>query len=176
MNDYQKKLVEENILLINSYLNKKRLDYDEWEDILYIALCKAAINYDPNSGYKFSTFAYRYFKGEIHTTLQSKNYAKRAVDIVSLDELATSDDESSLYNIIEGSLSDPEQECIVKDMLHVLYSVCRREKDKRIIYLYLNGYSMVEIAKEMHVSKQCIYTIICKVRHMFRLKYHIFDH
>ena len=58
LNDEQRKLVADNHKLIYFYAHKHNVDVDEYYDLLALALCQAAYNYDKTKG-AFSTIAIR---------------------------------------------------------------------------------------------------------------------
>ena len=72
LNKTQQKLVEDNHNLIWSFMNKNKLSLnavEDWYGTCAIAMCKAAMTYDPDRKVKFSTVAYVYMNNEMKNTL-----------------------------------------------------------------------------------------------------------
>lgn len=63
--DEQRKLVEENHNLIYSFLYSNQFSLEEHYDVAAIGLCNAAINFNPNKGYSFTTYAYKVMMSKI---------------------------------------------------------------------------------------------------------------
>lgn len=124
MTDEQKRLVEDNTRLVNFALQKFCPDpqilggeEDAWQ-IGCIGLCKAAINYDPCRGGKFSTLAVRCIRNELWQALRRamgpKRYPEKAP--ASLDRLV-GDDNIPLHQVIPDPDADTERQAET-DRLH----------------------------------------------------------
>ena len=75
LNQIQQKLVEDNHNLIYSFMNKNKLSTDaveDWYGTCAIAMCKAAMTYDPNRNVKFNTVAYVYMNNAMKTALEKQ--------------------------------------------------------------------------------------------------------
>ena len=79
LNDDQRKLVEENLTIIDQVIKKKirtseeicGLEYDDLYQIGAMGLCKAAVHYIEMPGAKFETYAYQVVKNTILDHLRS---------------------------------------------------------------------------------------------------------
>lgn len=159
----QQKFVEDNHNLIYSFLNSKNLDALEYYDLLAIALCRAAMFFDFNSGAKFSTYVYSIFELEVKREFAYNNRLKRKTDkpVVSLDyEYETEDGMVKFLDSIPDDfvVEDYVEEALLKkDMTNIIKSL----KDYEYDYLmeFLSGKSLVQIAKEHNCSKQNIHQI-----------------
>ncbi len=59
LTEEQRQLVTQWHGLIVSFAIENRIDYDEWYDVLAIALCNAAKVYDSSKGYSFMSLAFQ---------------------------------------------------------------------------------------------------------------------
>ena len=76
MTEEQKLLVENNHNLIYFMIHKMNESVEEYYDLAAIALCKAAINYQPDNG-SFANFACRCIRNEILLDHRARMMPKR---------------------------------------------------------------------------------------------------
>lgn len=109
----QRKIAEENHNLIYSFARSRKLDIEEFYDLLAIGLCKAAYYYNPDKG-RFSTIAYIRMQHELSNYFKELNMSKRIPDekIVHYDIFRTvgkngeySDDDVWSNKIIDSVFS-----------------------------------------------------------------------
>jgi DNA-directed RNA polymerase specialized sigma subunit len=79
LNAEQKQLVADNHNLIYGYAHKKKLDLDEYYDILALGLCRAALSFDSNKS-SFQTYAYMIMGSEVNAHRRFKVQSKRTLD------------------------------------------------------------------------------------------------
>ena len=108
MTDKQKELAESCINLVYE-IAKKYMEFDSHEDILqegFYVLCLAAERFDPEKGYKFSTYAYSTVSNYIKNHLNRKILKEKNRNIASLE-----------YEVFENvKLIDTIGVCDVEDM------------------------------------------------------------
>lgn len=152
MNDAQRQLVEDNHNLIYSYLHTKRLNTEEWYDLLAIGLCKAAIDYDPALS-AFSTFAYTVMRNitwkefrDGRSVKRTANHTATSLDIVVLDESHT-----TILDLTADTINI-EEEIVAK--LTVTKALSRvSERDAKCIKLITSGYRQQDIGDILGISQ-----------------------
>lgn len=168
MTDDQKKLVEDNHLLIYKVINDMKLSTECNYGLAAIGLCKAAINYNPEKC-SFSTFAYKCIKNEIMCDYRSRNKPKRALNenLISYDVPILSQDggeKISLLDQIESDVSvEDEAICAVlyNKMLEQL-----EERDRKILLLFQKGLKQADIAKIIGISQANVSKTKRKIKNM----------
>lgn len=81
----QQKWVENNLGLIYSYMIANNLDRDVYEDILYLAICKAALSYDPQKG-TVGAYCYKVFDNTVYKKYRYDTEAMRNQVPIYLDQ------------------------------------------------------------------------------------------
>lgn len=162
LTDEQRKMVEENYGLIKAYFKRhSQLVYEEWYDVLCIALCKAAMSYKPEIG-AFSTYAFKYFHTEILCNFQVVRAQKRQTEKHLVyyegrndyedDDEAESYREQILFRLAEKH--SVENEAISRCMLDEYYRAKDTTgNDRKIFELYKQGYTQAEIAEKLGCTK-----------------------
>lgn len=158
MNDEQRKLVEDNHNLIYAFLHKYNLSIDEYYDVAAIGLCKAAITFDAEKGYLFSTYAYVVIKNELKIVFR-RNTSERAIPLDKLTyyQSVISDGdgkETELLNIIPNN-TDIEADVIANETIKQVRSRLK-ERDKIVFDLLALGCKQKEISKTVGYSQSYI--------------------
>lgn len=159
MTEKAKALVENNHNLIYYYLNKRKMDIDEWYDILAIALCNAAISFDDSIS-NFSTYAMKCLNRAVCTELRVREYAKRKLnkEARSYDEKLTNDfhnkKDETVQSILPSHLNT-EEEAITNITFLKCYNNLNG-RDKKIISLLIEGYNMKEIGKILNITNEAV--------------------
>ena len=149
MTEEQKKLAEDNINLVYSFIYKNNIPRDDIDEY-FVYYCEAIILYDPNIS-AISTFIWLYLKNKY------LRYRKQQIESVLLDEETTID-----YFNKADSFSMEESFSFKEELKEFLDTI--REKKKKIIFLlYLNGYNYAEIGKMMNHSRQNIQIIVSSI-------------
>ncbi len=154
-------LILKNDRLVYYVLGKLGL-YDKrdiYYDIGLFGLVKAANEFDPSKGYKFSTYAYFNIKTEILHHIKSEKCNKRRANYntVSLDEPIGSDSEGKEIKVIDTIKSDVdiEEELIAKEQKEMLYKAISKLKEKeRLILRYYYGLNGCEELKQNDICKK----------------------
>lgn len=158
LTEEQRKLAEENHNLIYKYMGNNDLDFSEWYDLLAIALCRAAYNYDYKSS-QFSTFAFNSFKMAYLTEIRNQNTRLKRTNgsVLSLNTEYNDDDDCSGYclqDIIADDLNLEESTCN-KFYIDNIFSVLNK-KEIYIISELSNNKTLAEIGRDLGLSKERI--------------------
>ena len=151
MTDYQNELVMEHLDLVNwvirtriSVPNRPLLTYDDFYAIGCEAICRAALNYQADSG-EFAPFACRYIYNAIIDHCRAMNYRlQRSVD-------AGSEEGEVFFDLLAHTTVDFEAE-VTDDSAMAALRACKEKyqgvarKGVEAIELKLQGYESVEIA------------------------------
>ena len=106
LNYEQQQLAEQNHNLIYSFAKSRKLDLEEYYDVLAIGLCKAALVYDENKA-TFSTLAYKCMNNEYNKIIRGQTVQRKIPDnlISSLDAVISVSEEdgseTTLYDYIK---------------------------------------------------------------------------
>ena len=135
---------------------KRRLSSAEWDDYMenaYFALIKAARNYKPHKGTKFSTYASMNVRTATVSRIRHENTYQYLFDKLtrSLDEPISKTENMFLKDIVAG----------YKDITFEVYQESERimrylqklsEKEKQVLYLRQRGKSYMEIRNKLGYS------------------------
>lgn len=163
LNDQQRKLVQENELLIYSFLRKNHLDVSEFYGCAAEGLCKAAYTYDPEKGFTFSTFAYVVMRNYFLLEMRQESRWRR-FRFVSLDA-PVHENHNGDQLFIEPSEEGFED--LVEDKMvlrKALASVSFTDKETSVLIAYLKGVAQKEICKTVGLSQPQISRIVKKCR------------
>lgn len=164
-------MILDNMGIVRAIANSYRYDNEELMSIGTIGLIKAVDNFDPELGFKFSTYAYSYVQGYI------KTYFKSVESNISLfEEVHSYDDNSTLlidtisgdhdveYDIIQDDLFKNRKQ-LINDILDIL-----PELDKNVFRLYMKCIDPKSIQKKYKLSSSKYYQIITKVERFVKHK------
>ena len=165
MNDEQRKLVEDNHNLIYAMLHKYNLSIDEYYDVAAIGLCKAAIMFDAEKRYLFSTYACVVMENELKLVFRHNTNGKSIpLDKLTYYQSVISDSdgkEIERLSFIPDNV-DVESEVMTNEVAKRVYSTLS-EQDRRIIHMFELGYKQKEIAKNVGCSQPHISRIKTKI-------------
>ena len=159
MTQEQKDFTEANHNLIYSFMNLHNLNSEEYYDVLAISLCNAAITFDKDKGFTFSTYAFKCMQNEIFKEGRTKLLKRRIPEglIYSLDAKYSSS-EAETYSLSDKipTQKDSIEELINKiDLQEALKKLNPMEYN--VIYnIFFNNLSEMELAKKLSISKQRI--------------------
>lgn len=166
MNEYQTLLIEKLLckspnLIPNVVRSMNAKPYDDYVDIAYFGLCKAAINYKPEHKVKFSTYAVTVMKNEIKKEFESNNtYNLNNVSYESLTEDLA--DDFILLNYCEF-----EDEKVLEILVEGIQDRVGDEKFT-ILQMLIEGYTQTEIADACGCSPQRISLIHREIKNIFK--------
>lgn len=167
MTEAQTRLVQDNLKLVFDVLNRKYpwLAYDE--DVISVGnlgLCKAAMTFDPEKGFAFSTFAWRVILNEIRMYLRKdlkikehEHSSKFSRDDVQEGE----DSEADVFDVEPIDEHGFESVEFSKDLENAMSDLT--ENQRRIVEGVAQRKSYVQIAKELGTSKQYVHSEFKKV-------------
>lgn len=168
--DEQKKLVEENHNLIYSFLQANQFPLDEYYDVAAIGLCMAAINFNPESGCTFSTYAYRVMMSKI---LMEKRKEKNLKSIPENQiyyyqaEMKNNEGDTNSYLSYFPAKENVENDVVTK----ITFKKCLqsfKDKEKQMLLLLSNGYKQREVGRMMGCSQTQVYRIKNKFRDIWK--------
>ena len=144
LNDKQQKLVENNHNLIYYYAHEHNISIDDHYDVLALALCKAAYNYNSKKG-SFSTFAIKCMKNEV-LQVYEKSLAKKRIpnDMIShYDNLWEINNFDNIDFLTESNVISREV------TNHVISKISKilNNNEKTVLFLLLHVYKINESAK-----------------------------
>lgn len=154
MTEYQKRLVIENHNLIYRFLQKEKLNMEDWYDLAAIGMCKAARTFNEGTS-KFSTYAFKCMFNEVYSEKRKESNKRTIPENEILYYNTEYEDESGKkVEFIEKIQSDynVESDCIHKVTLKNALSKMK-DKHKLIIDLLMKGYKQVEIMKIVGCSQ-----------------------
>lgn len=154
----QLKLIEENRNLVFYAYYKHRTGQffiDNEEDLIqegFVGLIEASKRYDPKSKIAFSTLAYIYIRGRILNYFnKNKQYITDAsLNIVDYENPYDPDLILDPYEAIEDSISDQFAE------LNLDQIVPKLSDHRKIVDLYMQGFTCSQIARHLGVSRQYV--------------------
>lgn len=166
--DEQQELVLKNIGLVGYVIKHLNLGnhYDYYQDIGMIGLCKGAKTYDPNKGFKESSYLVKCIKYEILRDIRLQNYSKRKINqmAISLDLNINEKTFTTIGELIEDKNINVEEQVINNFLNNSLYNAILRLPLKEIniiCSLYgLCGFSIKnvnQLANELNISSKGVY-------------------
>ena len=170
----QEKIFIENRPLVFFTLNKLRVEYrtSDIEDICsegFIGLLRACKTFDESLGIKFSTFASACIYMSMFVEARKLNRLER--NQISLDSpISMSNTENNLDNKLTGNDLAKFMACDVDmakkiDNINTLRRIkYLKEKNKKIVLMVMQGYTLESIGKEFGVSRQHISNMLIKIR------------
>lgn len=168
LNDEQRRLVEQNHNLIYSAMTKcgiRRQDFDDYYGFVATGLCKAVVNYDESKAKSFSTYAYKCMQKEIIAYTRWRFADKRDERLtVSYNQLINDLDENEKeYSFLLADKKNNEKNSNFwlnfDDKMRIL-----NNKDRMIIVLKAQGYTIKEIGQAVNISFQAVHKRLKKLR------------
>lgn len=170
LNYEQQQLAEQNHNLIYSFAKSRKLDLEEYYDVLAIGLCKAALVYDENKA-TFSTLAYKCMNNEYNKIIRGQTVKRKIPDnlISSLDAVISVSEEDgseiTLYDCIKKDIFPiPDSSTITNIMFDKFYNNKLTKQEQKIVKLLAQDRTQVEISKLMGLTRQRISAIIGKIK------------
>lgn len=155
LTEEQRKFVEDNHNLIYAFAKKNELDLEEYYDILAIGLCKAALSFDPDLGFSFSTYAYKSMKNACNMHWRHEYIAKSAVPsalIFSYNAPITNEQYSKdIVDQLNAMFGIYEFDPIKIELKEFLSGL--QEKEKIILCSSLYGYTQNVLASKFGVTQ-----------------------
>lgn len=167
INREQQKIVEDNHNLIYSFARSYKVDLYEYYDVLAIGLCEAALVFDTNKGFQFSTLAYQCMKNEMRM-IKRKEDTQRTIPehlVCSLQDtiyISDSDgDETTLEEtIVKDIFPNPEKSVVNSIMYREFYNSHLNNRERTIVNLLLKNKTQNEIADLISLTQPTVCRII----------------
>lgn len=163
----------ENMPLVYWYLSRYQSDKvadEDYKQIGFLGLWRACLAYNESMKYKFSTFAIVCIANEIRKC-NKYTYEKvhRLESSIHLDSppINENGDPSTDYNEF---LLDEESGYSLVELKSIIDKVIPEGKKnyqkrrRQVVDMLLDGYSQVEISKELNITRQRVGNIVKKVR------------
>ena len=164
LTEEQRELVNNNIGLVKKFIEKKRLKYDDWYDLMCIALCEAAITFNPEKG-KFSTHAFWKMQQKLTNEATNMNRSKRGNNDkpMRLDQTVRFENEDyTLAELVASEDNVEESAMLRRNMADMMKRLTQTEQ---IIAAELaKGATQKEIGNKMGLSQQAINAYIKVMR------------
>ena len=162
----QSKLMTDNMglahMLENKMVNARGWDRDEARQESALALAKAAKAYDPERGFKFSTFAVKVMNNHMKD-IGLKSNKDKARMFTTLDITGSEDqDSTTLKDQIEGGISDSQPDSDGLATFRRLVTENIPDKIRSMMEEYGNGSNYDEIGKRRGISRQAAQQAIDK--------------
>ena len=153
----QRDFAEANHRLVFKFLNEKRLDENEFYDVVIFGYLKAVKRFLEGSkkNYAFSTSAFKSMRDSVLDYYKSQSCQKRKAYIVSLDSpflettIAAND---SLMNEFEVEL-----------LLHDIASVVSKQQ-MQVLLMKKDGYGVKEIAREQRIPMKVVQKLLSDIK------------
>lgn len=169
------KLIEQNEKLVYHIWNKRFSAYEtNWaykDDLIQIgriALWKACLNFDPSKGSEFSSYACQAIYNDMLCAITRK-YNKLMSNEVSYDTIVYTDPKGNIVTIADTIPSEDAFDAIeMKVAVEQFLSTCKNPRTRYIIEKKLDGYSQIEIARELGLSKSYVSLICSRAKKKFK--------
>lgn len=156
LTDDQKRLIEQNHNLIYGYLSLNNLNFEDWYDVAVFGLIKAAIKYDNSKG-EFSTCAYYWINSCVNKEYRKLNCTKKRIqenNMLSLNNKKYDEDNKDEFiNTIPDYDYDISNEVIHNIIYENLIKKCKKDKERQVIELFCQGYSIADIKRITNISR-----------------------
>ena len=138
-------------------------DIEDWYGTLAIAMCKAAMVYDPSKNIKFTTFAGMCMQNEIYMVYRKEN--KCVKGLISLEQEISNDTEKIKFSDLISDIHSSEYIYTI-ELLEIIRNVLKNfnNRDIKIIELCCQGEKQTEVAKEFGLVPSRINKIFMNFR------------
>lgn len=151
--------------VFNEKLYSKNNVENRKEDILqvgFLTLWKCCINYNPEKGTQFSTYAYNAIYKSMVCSLVREN--RKTAYLVSLNDKIKAEKDCDLtYEDIIASAVNIESEVEINDILKQISTQLGKNSEK-IIDMIKRGHTQVDIAKELNVTRAYVGKLLKQIR------------
>ena len=170
----RQKLVEENLKLVYEVAHKYKylccttVDFEDLVSIGYIGLIRASQSYDDTKNVKFSTLAFVCIKNAILREFVNKQYRFNDTNTVSLNSKIhigqSVSEEIELQELVQDERADMDLESTDnKILIDSIYEKCT-DREKTVIDMFLDGYSLREIASVVGCHHSNVSKIISNLK------------
>lgn len=163
----QQRLVEENMGLVGHTIHKYfpflegRNDYEDWMQVGYYGLCKAAGGYDQSQGIRFSTYGSKCIQNAIKRAMRGILSPTRKPEIPN----ASMDDaygEGNHHELIADPLQNTEQS--VWDREKIREALSLTQNDPLVFLAAIGRLTQCQAADKLGVTHQAVHRKIARLR------------
>lgn len=176
MTDSQRWLVEENVGLVGLAIRRvlrfypAAIDADDLYQIGCVGLCKAAMGYEADSGFCFSTYAVRVITNDMRMAIRNE-YAQ-CRDIRKKDSLDRSITNGHKEVTLGESIPSKDDTQTQTETRMILEDIRRLEgRDQTIARMLLDGAKQREIAQTLGVTQGQASKLVAKLRKRLQAAY-----
>lgn len=168
LSEEQKKLVEDNHNLIKWFAGTHGISLEEYYDILAIALCKAALKYDPEKSL-FSTYAVKTMSNEYCLHMRRSNTKSRYINKITISydqpifDCEYLDGNCTILDTLFNEYDSTEDKAIMNISIKELMPLLS-ETEQQVILLIINGLTQRQIAEKIGVSQPQVSRIVKKIK------------
>ena len=167
LTEEQKEKVEKNHNLIYSFAIKYKLDIEDYYDVLSISLCKAALYFDETRKNSFSTFAYKIMLNDIRTVARNDRKKQKIGKLIYYQDDTNENHKSDFLDIIPDDRVNIEDDIIFKFHINEIMNKLS-DRDLKILYLLMDGYTQREIGKMINTSQVLVSRTKKKITNLIR--------
>lgn len=167
----ERAFAEEKYPLVDKFLSMKRLDPDEWFDVVIFGFLEAVqvfIRQPERQIYDFTPFAITVMKHSVGEEWRYRTRAMRAETPLSLDASHPNlEGMSDFYTIVPDRKQNVEQQIENRDLIERVISVGTKRQVEAIGYVCM-GYEPCEVLKIMHITRDTTRTTLLNFRNRAR--------
>ena len=167
----ERAFAEEKYPLVDKFLSMKRLDPDEWFDVVIFGFLEAVqvfIRQPERQIYDFTPFAITVMKHSVGKEWKYRTRAIRAETPLSLDASHPDlESVSDFYTIIPDRKQNIEQQIENRDLIERVMGVGTKRQVEAIGYVCM-GYEPCEVSKIMHITRDTTRTTLLNFRNRAR--------
>lgn len=161
------RFVTDNHPLVYSFLNSRRLEENEFYDVVVFGFLKAADEYlskpELRQMYKFSTIARVKMRDAVRKYYEKQMRRKRIAPMISLDaQIYGGDEVLSLHEVL--SVPDSREMDFETELLMLELASKVSKRDMRVIRMKTDGYGVREIAKAQRMSMRGVGELLAGLR------------
>jgi len=163
----QQRFAADHHSLVYAFLNERKLQDDDFYDIVVFGYLKAVKEYLTNftlsQKYEFSTIAFTKMRDELYRHNEYQNRQKRQGYNISLEATIYGDDEAlSLQEVL--SAPDPKTVDFETELLMLELASRVSQRDMDVIRMKADGYGVKEIAKAQHMPMKGVNELLAGLR------------
>lgn len=157
--------------LVRKKTNAMYLIGGETEDLIQegmIGLFKAVRDYDPEKEVSFFVFAELCINRQLYSALEASN-RKKHIPLNTYISFSNQEETAgiNLEQVLTDQTASPEQMLIEQERKEEFFQRLQEKlspMEKKVLYLYLDGYSYIQIAEQMEKTPKSIDNTLQRIR------------
>lgn len=157
--------------LVRKKTNAMYLIGGETEDLIQegmIGLFKAVRDYDPEKEVSFFVFAELCINRQLYSALEASN-RKKHIPLNTYISFSNQEEAAgiNLEQVLTDQTASPEQMLIEQERKEEFFQRLQEKlspMEKKVLYLYLDGYSYIQIAEQMEKTPKSIDNTLQRIR------------